>query len=136
MHRHPPLQPLARGLLASGRSRTEKRPTTRSSTDFLADQLYTEADLDTVDTLRTLADELGLPPAQLAIAWLLSKPTVSAPLVGATKLAHLQDAIAAVDITLTAKQIARLEADHRPHPVAGPAEPATPAPSLTGGKPR
>ncbi|MFI6564053.1 aldo/keto reductase [Streptomyces sp. NPDC050534] len=117
-----PYSPLARGLLVTGRTRAETHPTTRSSTDPLVEQLYTEADLDIVDTLHTLAHELGVPPAQLAIAWLLNKPGVSAPLIGATKLNHLQDAVAAVDITLTVEHIARLEAGYRPHPVTGPAE--------------
>ncbi|MEU3349742.1 aldo/keto reductase [Streptomyces sp. NPDC006700] len=118
-----PYSPLARGLLAGGRARAGRRSTTRSGTDPLAAQLYTDDDFDLADTLRTVAGELGLPPAQVAIAWLLGKPGVSAPLVGATKLAHLHDAVAAVDVTLTEENVKRLETEYRPHPVVGPAEP-------------
>ncbi|MFF2846174.1 aldo/keto reductase [Streptomyces sp. NPDC058001] len=121
-----PYSPLARGLLAGGRERGGARTTSRGGTDPLADQLYTDDDFDIVDTLRTVAAELGLPPAQVALAWLLGKPGVSAPIVGATKLTHLQDALAAVDVTLTEEQGKRLEAAYRPHPVAGPAEPNSP----------
>jgi aryl-alcohol dehydrogenase-like predicted oxidoreductase len=115
-----PYSPLARGLLAGSRTRGGERTTTRSGTDPLADVLYTEADFDIIDTLRTVASELGLPPAQTALAWLLGKEGVSAPIVGATRLTHLQDAVAALDVTLSPEQVERLEADYRPHPVAGP----------------
>ena len=115
-----PYSPLARGLLAGGRERGGARTTARGGADPLADQLYAEADFDVVETLRAVAADLGLPPARVALAWLLGKAGVSAPIVGATKLAHLQDAVAAVDVTLSPDQVARLEAAYRPHPVAGP----------------
>ncbi|QNA71321.1 aldo/keto reductase [Streptomyces sp. So13.3] len=115
-----PYSPLARGLLAGGRGRGGERTTTRGGADPLADQLYTEADFDVVDTLRAVASELGVPPARVALAWLLNKEGVSAPIVGATKLAHLQDAVAALDVTLSPTHMARLEADYSPHPVMGP----------------
>ncbi len=66
-----------------------------------------------------VADERGLPPAQIALAWLLASPAVTAPIVGATRLGHLEDAVAAVDVTLSAEEVARLEAPYRPHPVRG-----------------
>ncbi len=115
-----PYSPLARGLLAGGRTRDGARTTTRAGADPLADALYTEADFDIVETLGAVAAGLGLPPARIALAWLLSRPGVTAPVVGATKLRHLQDAVAALDVELDAEQCARLEAGYRPHPVAGP----------------
>ncbi|MGW0730021.1 aldo/keto reductase, partial [Streptomyces mirabilis] len=63
--------------------------------------------------------ERGLPPAQIALAWLLGKPAVSAPIVGATKLNHLDDAVAAVGVSLSEEEIARLEAPYQPHRVLG-----------------
>jgi 1-deoxyxylulose-5-phosphate synthase len=69
--------------------------------------------------VRAVADEHGLPPAQVALAWLLAKPAVTAPIVGATKLPHLEDAIAAVDVVLGDDDVERLEAPYRPHPVRG-----------------
>ncbi|MFF7146418.1 aldo/keto reductase [Streptomyces sp. SID2888] len=125
-----PYSPLARGLLAGGRARAGRRSTTRSGTDPLAERLYTDDDFDLADTLRTVAGELGLPPAQVAVAWLLGKPGVSAPLIGATKLAHLQDAVAAVDVPLTEEHVKRLETGYRPHPVVGPSEPKSSCPNL------
>ena len=110
-----PWSPLARGLLAGGRDRR----TTRAGSDRYAEQLYDESDYDVVDAVRTVADERGLPPAQIALAWLLAKPGVTAPIVGATKLSHLEDAVAAVDVSLSDEEVARLEAPYRPHPVRG-----------------
>jgi aryl-alcohol dehydrogenase-like predicted oxidoreductase len=69
--------------------------------------------------VRTVAEARGIPMAQVALAWLLSKPVVTAPIVGASKLAQLDDAIAAVDVVLTADEIALLEAPYRPHAVRG-----------------
>ncbi|MGH9211203.1 MAG: aldo/keto reductase [Acidimicrobiales bacterium] len=114
-----PWSPLARGLLAGTRERSGDRTTVRAGNDPLADELYGEADFDVVDALRAVADERGLPPAQLALAWLLGKPAVTAPIVGATKLAHLEDAVAAVEVTLSDDEVARLEAPYRPHPILG-----------------
>ena len=114
-----PWSPLARGLLAGTRDRGGSRLTTRAGNDPFADELYDEGDFDVVDALRSVADEQGLPPAQIALAWLLSRPAVTAPIVGATKLAHLDDAIAAVDVTLSEAAVARLEAPYRPHPILG-----------------
>jgi aryl-alcohol dehydrogenase-like predicted oxidoreductase len=114
-----PWSPLARGLLAGNRERRGQGNTVRAGSDPLADAMYADADFDVVDVVRALAGERGLPPAQIALAWLLGKPAVSAPIVGATRLSHLDDAIAAVDLALTDEEVARLEAPYRPHPVIG-----------------
>src|SRR5262249_38758807 len=114
-----PWSPLARGLLAGNRDRGGERRTVRSATDVYADQLYTEDDFDVVDAVRTVASERRLPPAQIALAWLLGRRGVTAPIVGATQLGHLEDAVAAVEVRLTAEEVSRLEAPYRPHPVRG-----------------
>ena len=114
-----PWSPLARGLLAGNRERGGAQRTVRAGADPLADELYDDDDFDVVDEVRAVAAERGLPPAQVALAWLLGKPAVTAPIVGATKLRHLEDTIAAVDVTLTETEVARLEAPYRPHPVLG-----------------
>jgi aryl-alcohol dehydrogenase-like predicted oxidoreductase len=114
-----PWSPLARGLLAGNRERGGEQRTVRAGTDPLADEMYNDDDFDVVDVVRAVAAERALPPAQIALAWLLDKPAVTAPVVGATKLRHLEDAIAAVDVTLSEDEVARLEAPYRPHPVLG-----------------
>ncbi|MER5424244.1 aldo/keto reductase [Streptosporangium roseum] len=85
--------------------------------------MYEHADFDVVDMVRAVADERGLPPAQLALAWLLGRSGVSAPVVGATKVGHLDDAIAAVDVSLSGEETARLEAPYRPHQIPRPPSP-------------
>jgi aryl-alcohol dehydrogenase-like predicted oxidoreductase len=114
-----PWSPLARGLLAGTRARGSQGGTVRAGSDPVADDLYDDADFDVVDVVRAVASERGESPARVALAWLLGKPVVSAPIVGATRLGHLDDAIAAVDVTLTESEVARLEAPYRPHPVLG-----------------
>jgi aryl-alcohol dehydrogenase-like predicted oxidoreductase len=114
-----PWSPLARGLLAGTRTRGGERRTTRAATDAYADELYSDADFDVVDRLVEVARERGLPPAQVALAWLLHKPGVTAPIVGATKPGHLDDAVAAVDVRLSDKEIDRLEEPYLPHSLRG-----------------
>jgi aryl-alcohol dehydrogenase-like predicted oxidoreductase len=114
-----PWSPLARGLLAGTRDRGLKGETTRANHDAFAGHLYSDDDFDVVDAVKTVAGKRGLPPAQIALAWLLSRPGVTAPIVGATKLGHLQDALAALDVTLDAQDSAAVEAPYRPHPVRG-----------------
>jgi aryl-alcohol dehydrogenase-like predicted oxidoreductase len=114
-----PWSPLARGLLAGSRTRDGERNTTRANNDPFGDSLYNNADFDVVDANNAVATERGVSPAQTALAWLLSKPAVTAPIIGATKLAHLDDAIAATDITLTDEEIKHLEAPYLPHPISG-----------------
>jgi aryl-alcohol dehydrogenase-like predicted oxidoreductase len=116
-----PWSPLARGLLAGSRTSMEDRTsTTRAATDEYGHTLYDEpGDWEIVEAVRAVAAERGVTPAEVALAWLLSKPWVTAPIVGATKLSHLEAAIRAVELTLEPDEIARLEAPYRPHPVRG-----------------
>jgi 1-deoxyxylulose-5-phosphate synthase len=111
-----PWSPLARGLLAGNR----KAGTERSKQDDYAQKLYTrEADNRVVDAVQDLAKERGVPPAQIALAWLLHKPGVTAPIIGASKPNHLEDAVAALAIKLSKAEIERLEAVYVSHPVLG-----------------
>ena len=113
-----PWSPLARGLLA--RPASTDRPTTRSQTDQFADSLYVpELDFPVIDRLGEVASERGVSPARVALAWLLQKPGVTAPIVGATKLAHLEDALAAEQLTLSGDEVARLEEPYVPHATSG-----------------
>lgn len=114
-----PWSPLARGLLTGTRLRSREPQTVRSSTDPFADSLYEPADFDVVDAVCGAAVDRGTSPAQLALAWLLAKPAVVAPIVGATKLQHVDDALASLDVTLSEEEISRLEAPYRPHRVRG-----------------
>ncbi|HEX6676737.1 MAG TPA: aldo/keto reductase [Actinomycetes bacterium] len=114
-----PWSPLARGLLAGNKDRGGQRHTRRADTDRYADELYDEADFDVVDAVRAVAGERGVPPAQVALAWLLGRPGVTAPIVGATRLGHLEDAVAAAELSLGEEEVARLEAPYRPHPIRG-----------------
>jgi 1-deoxyxylulose-5-phosphate synthase len=114
-----PWSPLARGVLAGNRTRDGQRHTARANTDQFTDTLYTEDDFAVVDATAGVAADRGLPAAQVALAWLLSRPGVTAPIIGATKLAHLEDAVAATGVTLDEKEIERLEAPYRPHAVSG-----------------
>jgi aryl-alcohol dehydrogenase-like predicted oxidoreductase len=110
-----PWSPLARGRLA----RAWDEDTERSATDAFGRTLYVESDRTVVDRVAEVAGELGVSRAQVALAWLLAKPVVTAPIVGATKVSHLEDAVAAVDVRLDDEVIARLEEPYTPHAVAG-----------------
>jgi aryl-alcohol dehydrogenase-like predicted oxidoreductase len=115
-----PWSPLARGLLAGTRTREGDRLTTRSRTDPFGDSLYTpEVDFAVVDRVGEVAGERGVAQAQVALGWLLHKPGVTAPIVGATKLEHLEDALAAVELSLSEDEIARLEEPYVPHAISG-----------------
>jgi aryl-alcohol dehydrogenase-like predicted oxidoreductase len=115
-----PWSPLARGWLVGTRSREGERNTTRSGNDPYAEELYGRPeDFDVVDRVAEVAGERGVPPAQVALAWLLHKPGVTAPIVGATKLTHLEDGLAAAELSLSDDEIVRLEEPYRPHPVLG-----------------
>jgi len=115
-----PWSPLARGLLASSRTSSGERLTTRANTDPFLDSLY-RPDLDSpvIDRVAEVAAQRNVPSAQVALAWLLHKPGVTAPIVGATKVAHLEDAVAAEALTLSNEEIARLEEPYVPHPISG-----------------
>jgi aryl-alcohol dehydrogenase-like predicted oxidoreductase len=115
-----PWSPLARGVLAGNRTRSGENLTTRSGTDQFTDYLYAQpTDFDVVERVAEVAGERGVPPAQVALAWLLHKPGVTAPIVGATKLGHLQDALAAEQLELSEQEIERLQEPYVPHPVLG-----------------
>jgi aryl-alcohol dehydrogenase-like predicted oxidoreductase len=115
-----PWSPLARGVLAGNRTRSGENLTTRSGTDQFTDYLYSQpTDFDVVERVAEVAGERGVPPAQVALAWLLHKPGVTAPIVGATKLGHLQDALAAEQLELSEQEIERLQEPYVPHPVLG-----------------
>jgi len=115
-----PWSPLARGFLAGTRTREGERRTRRSETDPLQDEWYGRPeDFDVVDRLAEVAGDRRVPQAQVASAWLLHKPGVTAPIVGATKLGHLEDALAAAELALSPEEVARLEQPYVPHPVLG-----------------
>jgi aryl-alcohol dehydrogenase-like predicted oxidoreductase len=114
-----PWSPLARGFLAGNRTRDGRRHTTRAGNDPFADSMYAEADFEVVDRLTFVAKELDLPAVQVALAWLLHKPGVTAPIVGATKLPHLEDAIAAASVELSPEEIEALEEPYQPHGILG-----------------
>ncbi len=115
-----PWSPLARGLLAGNRTRSGERHTVRAGSDPFGDSLYTlAADFDVVDRCAEVAAERGVPSAQVALAWLLHRPGVTAPIVGATRQGHLEDALAAEELVLTEAEISRLEEPYVPHPVLG-----------------
>jgi aryl-alcohol dehydrogenase-like predicted oxidoreductase len=117
-----PWSPLARGLLAGTRTRGGEGEglTRRARTDAFGESLYTpEVDFAVVDRASEVAAERGVPMAQVALAWLLHKPGVTAPIVGATKAEHLDDALAAESLALSDEEIARLEEPYVPHKVSG-----------------
>jgi 1-deoxyxylulose-5-phosphate synthase len=110
-----PYSPLARGLLAGTRGRDGERQTPRAKAEQSGVSRVIDSDFDVVDALRAVAEDRSLPPAQVALAWLLGKPAVSAPILGATRPRHLDDAVAAIDIRLTDDEVSRLESPYRPH---------------------
>jgi aryl-alcohol dehydrogenase-like predicted oxidoreductase len=125
-----PWSPLARGML----TRDWNEKTARSETDMFSAYLYkatAENDRQIVEAVAALASEHGLPRAQIAMAWLLGKPGITAPIIGATKPSHLDDAIASLEVTLSADEIARLESPYAPHRVVGLAGPMPLGGSLT-----
>jgi aryl-alcohol dehydrogenase-like predicted oxidoreductase len=114
-----PWSPLARGRLTRP---WQSETTKRYETDQFGKRMYLQteaADRKVVDRLGQISERRGVPRAQLALAWLLSKPGVTAPIVGATKVHHLQDAVAALSLHLTPEEIASLEEPYTPHPVLG-----------------
>ncbi len=116
-----PWSPLARGVLAGTRSQDgSARTTTRSDSDGLIDHFYNSpTDFDVVKRVAEVATERGVSPAQIALAWVLQRPGVTAPIVGATKIGHLSEALAAERLVLGNEETARLEEPYVPHPVVG-----------------
>jgi len=116
-----PWSPLARGLLSGSRkSLDDKQASERAGSDGISDFLYNQAsDWDVVEAVCEVAKQRDTAPARVALAWLLTRPGVTAPIVGATQLAHLEDAIASVELELSAEEIQALEAPYQSHPVKG-----------------
>lgn len=116
-----PWSPLARGHLARSPDAYLDRSTTRRAEhDSYGHKLYDgPGDVDIITAVATIAGERGVTPAEVSLAWLLSRPAVAAPIIGATRLEHLDAAIRAVDLILTDDEIQRLEAPYRPHRVMG-----------------
>lgn len=115
-----PWSPLARGFLAGNRSRGDRGGTARARTDRFAHEMYyADPDFTIADRVGELARRRGVKPVQIALAWLLSRPGVTAPIVGASKLPHLDELVAATDLALTAEEHAFLEEPYEPHRVLG-----------------
>jgi len=115
-----PWSPLARGFLTGNRAKKDYGETKRAKTDDFAQSMYyRETDFDVVARVVELAESRGNSPAQIALAWLLHKPGVTAPIIGVSKPHHLDEAISALEIKLTQKEITTLEAPYEPHPILG-----------------
>ena len=115
-----PWSPLARGFLAGNRSEAKQDETTRARSDDFAHSLYyKESDFRVVEAVREVAAERGVRPAQVALAWMLQKPWISAPIIGASKLYQLDEAIGALEISLGEAEVKALESAYKPHRVLG-----------------
>jgi aryl-alcohol dehydrogenase (NADP+) len=114
-----PWSPLARGFLAGKRRRGEEDTRRGKADSFAHDLYYQPEDFDVVDRVVALAEQRGVKPAQIALAWLLHQPGLTAPIVGATRMEHLEDAVAALEIRLDEEERKSLEEPYRPHPVLG-----------------
>jgi aryl-alcohol dehydrogenase (NADP+) len=115
-----PWSPMARGFFAGNRKREGGGETARANSDPFANGLYfRDEDFDVADRAQDVAKERGVTGSQIALAWILSKPHVTAPIIGATKMEHLDQAIAALDIKLSEAEIKQLEEPYKPHPVLG-----------------
>jgi aryl-alcohol dehydrogenase (NADP+) len=122
-----PWSPLARGFLTGTRQR-DGGSTTRSQVDTMAkDMYYSEDDFQVADAVAAVAKQRGSTPAQVACAWVLQAPGVTAPIIGATKIQHLKELIASIDVKLSAEEIAALEKPYKPHRVLGHQQPAAKA---------
>jgi aryl-alcohol dehydrogenase (NADP+) len=115
-----PWSPLARGFLAGNRTPDKSGPTKRSKSDSFAHRMYyQDEDFTVVDRVEELAERYDVTAAQIALAWMLHQPGITAPIIGATKMHHLEEAVAALDIALSDEDIAYLEEPYKPHPVLG-----------------
>jgi aryl-alcohol dehydrogenase (NADP+) len=115
-----PWSPMARGFFAGNRDRSGSGETTRAKTDPFAKGLYfRDEDFDVADRVAELAASRGVTGSQIALAWLLNKPYVHSPIIGATKMDHLDQAIAALDIDLSEEEMKKLEEPYKPHPILG-----------------
>ncbi len=115
-----PWSPLARGFLAGNRTPDKSGPTKRAKSDSFAHRMYyQDEDFTIVERVEDLAERYGVKPAQVALAWMLHKPGITAPIIGATKMYHVEEAVAALDIVLSDEDMAYLEEPYKPHPVLG-----------------
>jgi aryl-alcohol dehydrogenase (NADP+) len=115
-----PWSPLARGFLAGNRRKADFGETTRAKTDDYAQKLYyQDSDFAVVERVTAVAKKRGVPNAQVALAWILQQPGVTAPIIGASKPHHLDDAIAALSLKLTPEEVKSLEEPYTPHPILG-----------------
>jgi aryl-alcohol dehydrogenase (NADP+) len=115
-----PWSPLARGFLAGNRSRRGGGDTVRAQTDgYAAEMYYQDADFTVADRVAEIARQRGVAPAQIALAWLLHQPGITAPIIGATKMPQLDEAVIALEIRLMDDEIKSLEQPYVPHPVLG-----------------
>ena len=115
-----PWSPLARGFLAGNRTREQWGDTVRAKTDdFAKSMYYQDSDFAVVSRVKTLAEARAVTPAQIALAWLLHKPGITAPIIGASRMPQLEESVAAVEIHLTQEEISSLEEPYSPHPVLG-----------------
>src|SRR5271167_58001 len=119
-----PWSPLARGFLAGNRTKTSTEPTSRARTDDFAKSMYfRDNDFEVLDAVEKVAKNRGVTPVQIACAWILQAPGVTAPIIGATKLNQLTELYKAVEIKLSAEEIAALEKPYRAHPILGHTQP-------------
>ena len=115
-----PWSPLARGFLAGNRNREDKGETTRAKSDAFAHKLYyQDSDFAVADRVGEVADQRGVARAQVALAWMLQKPGITAPIIGATKPHHIDGAVKALETSLSLEEMTRLEEPYQPHPVLG-----------------
>ncbi len=111
---------MARGFLAGNRSKSDYGQTLRAKTDEFAHNLYyQDSDFQVVDRVVELATKRGVKPTQIALAWLLHQPGVTSPIIGASKIEHLKEAVEAVDLVLSDEERKFLEEPYRPHPILG-----------------
>ncbi|MCB1124210.1 MAG: aldo/keto reductase, partial [Verrucomicrobiae bacterium] len=112
-----PWSPLARGLLTGKKT---SKTSMRKNNDALAKEIYyREEDQPVIEGVEKLAKETGHKPAQIALAWILQRPGITAPIIGASKVNHIDDAVTALEIQLSEKQVKALEAPYKPHPILG-----------------
>src|SRR6516162_4137020 len=115
-----PWSPLARGFLAGNRRQTDRGETTRSKSDEFAHRLYyQESDFQVVDRVTQIAKKRDVNNVQVALAWILQQPGLTAPIIGATKAHHLDDAVKALELKLEPEELKALEEPYRPHPILG-----------------
>jgi aryl-alcohol dehydrogenase-like predicted oxidoreductase len=115
-----PWSPLARGFLAGNRTKDKSGDTARSKSDAFAHSMYyNEGDFAIVDRVVEVAERKGCKPAQIALAWMLHKPGMSSPIIGASKMPHLDEAVGAVEIEMSAEVMAYLEECYQPHAILG-----------------